>query len=156
MVSRPGTPLTVSVVAQPGSPSVWVRLVGDVDMVAEPALAEVIDRLGSLTVRVVIIDLAGVTFACSTFADFLATLHAAHPDAALVLHDPPPMVRLIVRVTGVDRFVVMSGDPVSPATSPAGDLEHLPPAGMAPAGYGDEAFTVVRDRSRHRRADAGS
>ena len=156
MVPRPGTPLTVSVVAPSDSPSVWVRLVGDVDTAAEPALAEVIDRLGSLTVRLVVIDVAAVTFACSTLANFLDALHQAHPDAALVLHHPPPMVRLIIRVTGLDRFVMMSGDPVSLATSPPGDLEHLPAADIAHAGYVDEAFTVTRDRSRDRRADAGS
>jgi anti-anti-sigma factor len=156
MVSRPGMPLTVSVVAPSDSPSVWVRLVGDVDMVGESALAEAIDRLDRPALRLVVIDLAAVTFACSTLANFLAALHQAHPGAALVLHRASPMVRRIVRVTGVDRFVVMSGDPVSAAESPPGGLEHLPPAGVAAVGDGDEAFTVARDRLHHRCADAGS
>lgn len=45
MARTPGTPLTVIVVAPPDSSSVWVRRVGDVALVAEPTLAETIDRL---------------------------------------------------------------------------------------------------------------
>lgn len=113
MVLGPGTNLTVSVVAPRDASSAWVRLVGDVDMAAEPALAEATDRLDALAVGLVIIDVAGVTFAGATLTHFVDALHAAHPDAALVLRHPSPLVRHIFTVTGQDRFLGMSSDPVA-------------------------------------------
>lgn len=128
MVLGPGTPLTVRVVAPPGSPSAWIRLVGAVDMTAEPDLAEAADRLRRLTVRLIVIDLAEVTFAGATLTHFLDTVRDAHPDAALVLRQPSPLIRRILTLTGQEQVMVMTGDPGSSATSPAGDLEHLLPA----------------------------
>jgi anti-anti-sigma factor len=107
------TPPIVSVVARPDTSSAWIRLVGEIDMAVEPALTEAADRLHALTLRLIVIDLTAVSFVCSTFANFLATLHRAHPDAELVLHHPSRMARVIVTVTGVGEFVVMSGDPVT-------------------------------------------
>lgn len=182
MALGPGTPLTVTVVAAPDSPSAWIRLVGDVDMGAEPALAEATDRLGSLTASLMVIDLAAVTFAGATLTHFVDTVHDAHPDAALVLRQPSPLIRRILTVTGQDQFVVMTGDPASSAASPPADLEHLPayqptasrapapPAPRTPEGPGArwsgslggalhggrEVFNVVRSRLRRRGADASS
>src|SRR5687767_11029571 len=82
------TPPIVSIVARPTTPSAWIRLVGDLDMAAEPALAEATDRLRALTLRLIVIDLTAVTFVCSTFANFLCSLHRAHPAAELVLRHP--------------------------------------------------------------------
>lgn len=110
------TPPIVSIVAPPDAPCAWIRLVGDVDMAVEPALTEAADRLHALTLRLIVIDLTAVTFVCSTFANFLAALHRAHPDAKLVLHHPSPMARVIVTATGLGEFVVSSGDPVTPVT----------------------------------------
>ena len=134
MFPRPGTPLTVSVVAPPDGSSVWVRLAGDVDMAAEPALAEALDRLDGIGLRLVIIDLAAVTFVCSTFAHFLDALRRAQPHAALLLNHASAMVRLVVRVAGLDSFVVMTDGPLPPATPPADHVRHLPPAGVAHTG----------------------
>jgi anti-anti-sigma regulatory factor len=108
----------VSIVARPDTASAWIRLVGDVDMAVEPALTEAADRLHALTLRLIVIDLTAVTFVCSTFANFLATLHRAHPDAELVLHHASRLARVIVTGTGLGEFVVMSGDPVTPVTLP--------------------------------------
>lgn len=182
MASGPGTPLTVTVVAPPDSPSAWIRLVGDVDMEADPALAEAADRLGCLTAHLMVIDLAAVTFAGATLTHFIDTVHHAHPDAALVLRQPSPLIRRILTLTGQDQFVVITSDPESSATSPAADLEHLqayqpmashapaPPAPNTPEGPGArrsgsiggalhgglKAFDVVRARLRRRGADANS
>jgi hypothetical protein len=78
-------------------------------------LADAADRLHALTLRLIVVDLTAVTFVCSTCANFLATLHRAHPDAELVLHHPFRLARLIVTGTGssvvpaeVSRFCVPS------------------------------------------------
>lgn len=105
------TPPIVSIVARPNAPSAWIRLVGDIDMTAEPALATAVDRLNGLPLRFVVVDLTAVTFVCSTLANFLATLHRAHPHAELVLHRPSPMARTIVTVTGLGTIVSTSGRP---------------------------------------------
>jgi anti-anti-sigma regulatory factor len=131
MVLRRGTPLTVSVVAPPDEAYAWVRLAGDVDMVAEPALARTVDRLDGIMGRLMVIDVAAVTFAGSTLAHFLDALHRQHPDTTLVVHRASPIVRLVVKVAGLDRFVVMRDDQLTPV---ADDSEHLPPAGFAHAG----------------------
>jgi anti-anti-sigma regulatory factor len=123
------TPPILSIVARPDTASAWIRLVGDVDMAVAPALAEAADRLHTLTLRLIAIDLTAVTFVCSTFANFLATLHRAHPDAELVLHHSSRMARLIVTATGLGELVVMSGDPVTPLTVPA--PERVPAASAA-------------------------
>lgn len=179
MVLGPGTPLTVTVVAPPDSPSAWIHLVGDVDMGAEPALAEAADRLGGLAVRLMVIDLAAVTFAGATLTHFIDTVHDVHPDAALVLRQPSRLIRRILTVTGQDQFIVMTGDPESSATSPAADPGHLQPmasrATTPPApNPGEEpgatwsgsiggalhdsrvAFNLVWTRLRRRGADANS
>jgi anti-anti-sigma regulatory factor len=110
------TPSIVSIVARPDTSSAWIRLVGEIDMMVEPALAEAADRLNALTLRLIVIDLTAVTFVCSTFANFVAALHRAHPDAEVVLRHPSRMARVIVTGTGLGGFVVMSGDPATPVT----------------------------------------
>lgn len=117
MVPRSRTPLTVDVVAPPGSPTVRIHLAGDVDLVGVPALGDIIDRLSDHPVRVIVVDLSAVTFAGSTLAHFLDALREAHPDAAVRLHRPSPIARLVVTAAGLDRFVAMS-DEARPAPMP--------------------------------------
>jgi anti-anti-sigma factor len=105
------TPPIVSIVARPETRSAWVRLIGDLDLAAESALADAVDRLKAQPLRLIVIDLTAVTFACSTLANFLAVLHRAHPDSELVLHHPPRMVRVILALTGLDACVTMSRQP---------------------------------------------
>lgn len=105
----------VSIVTRPSARSAWIRLVGDIDMMAEPALATATDRLNGLPLRLIVIDLSAVTFVCSTLVNFLTTLHRDHPHAELVLHRPSPMARTIITVTGMDTIVSTSGHPATSA-----------------------------------------
>jgi anti-anti-sigma factor len=106
------TPPVVSIVARPDSPSAWIRLIGDLDMAAEPALASAVKRLNGRPIHFIVVDLTAVTFACSTFANFVAALHRDHPEADLVLHHPSRLVRVILAVTGLDGYVTMNSPPV--------------------------------------------
>ena len=106
------TPPVVSIVARPEFPSAWIRLIGDLDMTAEPALADAIERLTGRPIHLIVVDLRAVTFASSTLANFVAALHRDHPDADLVLHHPSRMVRVILAATGLDGYVTVNSRPV--------------------------------------------
>lgn len=105
------TPPIVSIVARPEAPSAWIRLIGDLDLAAEPALTDAVDRLKTNPLRLIVIDLTAVTFACSTLANFLAALHGTHPGCELVLRHPSRMVRVILALTGLDAYVTVSRQP---------------------------------------------
>ncbi len=100
---------TVSIVVRPHIPSAWIRLAGDLDMATEHALTEAAHRLRALTLRLIVIDLTAVTFVCSTLANFLCTLHRAHPDSELVLHRPSPLAAVMVTAAALDGIVLMTG-----------------------------------------------
>ena len=101
-------PLVVTVVARPRARCAWIRLVGDVDMGGEPALADAVNQLFRSEPDVVVVDLTSVTFVCSTLANFVADVHAAVPDASLFLHGPSRMTRVVLAVSGLDTLVAMS------------------------------------------------
>lgn len=101
----------VTIVARPDSSSAWIRLVGDIDPAAVPALNDAVDRLSGRPRHCVVIDLTAVTFACSTLANFLAALHRAHPEAELVLHHPSRMVLVILAMTGLEDHVTVARRP---------------------------------------------
>ncbi|GAA0931489.1 STAS domain-containing protein [Virgisporangium aurantiacum] len=113
-LSRPRA--IVSTVARPDSPSAWIRLVGDIDSAAVPALTKAAERLNGRPTRSIVIDLTAVTFASSTLANFLAELHRAHPEADLVLHRPSRIVLVILAITGQDEYVRVSRQPVGSGT----------------------------------------
>ena len=100
---------TVSIVARPHLPSAWIRLASELDMATEHALTEAAQRLRPLTLRLIIIDLTAVTFTCSTFANFLRTLHRTHREAELVLHRPSPLAAVMVTAAGLDGLVMRTG-----------------------------------------------
>jgi anti-anti-sigma factor len=104
------SPLVVTVVAGPRARSAWIRLVGNVDMHGEPALAYAVECLRPSGPDAVVVDLTAVTFVCSTFVNFVADVHAAVPDASLILHSPSPMTRRLLAVTGLDTLVTMPDD----------------------------------------------
>lgn len=120
MVPRYGTPLTMSIVVLPDDASARVCLAGDVDFTAKPALVEAVERLSTLPLRCIVVDLSAVTFTGSPLAHFIDALHAAHPAAEIVLHDAPPLVHVILAATGQDRFVATSGGPHVPFRGPTG------------------------------------
>jgi anti-anti-sigma regulatory factor len=109
----------VSIVARPYIFSVWIRLAGELDMAAEPALIEASDRLRALTLRLIVIDLTAVTFACSTLVNFLCALYRVHPGAELVLHRPSPLEVAMVTMAELDGIVAVTA--TRPTTAPAPD-----------------------------------
>jgi anti-anti-sigma factor len=103
-------PPVVTVVAGRGSRSASIRLVGDMDMLDEPALADAVDCLLDSQPEVVVVDLSAVTFVCSTFANFVADVHAAVPGASLILRHPSRMARRVLAITGLDTLVTIPDD----------------------------------------------
>jgi anti-anti-sigma factor len=102
--------LAVTVVGGPLTRSARIRLVGDVDMSGKPALIDAVRRLAGSAPDVVVVDMTAVTFVCSTFANFVAEVHDAVPDAALILQGPSPMARRVLAITGLDELVTMPDD----------------------------------------------
>lgn len=103
-------PLGITIVTQPATRSVWVSLAGDVVMGTESALADAIEQLSRPRPDVVTLDLTAVTFVCSTFANFVADVHTALPDASILLHDPSRMARLVLAITGLDTVLTRYDD----------------------------------------------
>jgi len=85
--------------------TVWVRLVGAVEMGAEPALDVAVERVRAVAPAVVLVDLAGVTFAGSLLAHFLLRVHAAAGGARISLYGATRSTLLVVTATGGDAFV---------------------------------------------------
>jgi anti-anti-sigma regulatory factor len=107
MVPLSEHPCVVTILASPGDDTVWIRLVGAVEMEAEAALDVAIDRVQNLVPHTVLIDLAGVTFAGSGLVSFLIGLHAAAPHASIRLRHTRPMIRFVLAVTAIDKLVIL-------------------------------------------------
>ena len=99
-------PCKVSVVAPPAADTVWIRLVGTVEMGAEPALETAVDRVRNRAPRAVTVDLAGVTFASSALVNLLIRLHLAAPRASIHLVFATPAVQRVLAATGFDQLTV--------------------------------------------------
>lgn len=97
----------VTVVARDDS-TVWIRLVGELDIDAEPLLAAAVTRLGELAPRAVVLDFAGVTFAGAPLCHFLVRMRMAVPAAPVLAQHASPLVRCVMTVTGTDGLVVHS------------------------------------------------
>ena len=100
-------PPIVTIVGRHETRSTWIRIVGDVDLGGEPALADALGSLSRSRPETVVLDLTAVTFVCSVFANFVAAVHDTVPDAVLVMHNPSPMARLVLRLTGLDTDPVV-------------------------------------------------
>jgi anti-anti-sigma factor len=101
----------VTMSARPGEAFAYLRLAGEIDIAAEPALADAVDRLHAVAPQTVVIDLGAVTFACSTLANFLVRVRRAIPDgASVVLCRPRPRVRHILNLVGMSAIVALPDD----------------------------------------------
>ena len=107
MVPVSECPCVVTILAPPGDDTMWIRLVGAVEMDAEAALDVAIDRVQNRVPRTVLIDLAGVTFAGSVLVHFLIRVHAAAPHASICLRHARPMIQFVLTVTDVDKMVAI-------------------------------------------------
>jgi anti-anti-sigma factor len=102
----------VTVSARPGAAVACVRIVGEVDLAAESALADAANQLSVAAPRVVFIDLAAVTFGGSTLVTFLVRVLNAVPNGlSLVLCRPTPMVHRVISLTSLHLLAVVCDDP---------------------------------------------
>ena len=63
------------------------------------------------------IDVAEVTFACSTLANFVAQVNGAVPQASLAVVRGTPMICSILTVTGVNRHLTNDAGPHGSASN---------------------------------------
>ena len=85
--------------------SVVIR--GELDIATVPRLQNVLDRVLVRRPRRLEIDLSGVTFLSVYAVSVLVATHrhlVAH-GAALVLHDPTPIARRVLTLTGTDYLI---------------------------------------------------
>lgn len=95
----------VTVVARENR-TVWIRLIGALDIDAEPVLAATVTHLGRLGPRAVILDFAGVSFAGAVLCHFLVRVRRTVPAAPIRMQHASPLVRYVLTVTGTDGLVV--------------------------------------------------
>ncbi|WP_203790765.1 STAS domain-containing protein [Paractinoplanes rishiriensis] len=102
----------VVVAAAPQQRLVNVRVAGDLDADAEPALSEVVARVAALTPERVFVDLGEVAFAGSTLAHFLARLVGVLPQAMPVtVCRPGPMHQWVLDAAGMTQILMISSHP---------------------------------------------
>ena len=107
---NPAAAVTVTVTPGPTGLLACVSLVGDIDMAVDIALTEATDRLRACAPSSILIDLAGVTFAGSTLANFLARVHNALPAVPLVACRPTPMTHRVLELTSLNRIAAVRHD----------------------------------------------
>lgn len=95
----------------PGEGHVCVHLAGDLDLAAEPALDDAVARIAALAPRTVVVDLAAVTFACTTLANFIVALYHALPGGTpLLLCRPPPLTRRVLELASMEMIATVRDD----------------------------------------------
>jgi hypothetical protein len=108
-------PCAVAVRSIPDHGTVRVYVSGVVDPVATPVLADAVDQIRTIAPDTVVIDVAAVTFACSTLANFVTHVGRAAPQASLAVVHGTPLIHRILTATGVnvyltnDHFSIRSG-----------------------------------------------
>jgi anti-anti-sigma factor len=111
--------VAINLRSQPDEALACLGIAGEIDMAAEAALADAVDWLSAVMPRTVLVDVAAVTFACSTLVNLLVRLHNVLPDgASLVVCRPTPRTRLLLELTALSKIVALRDD--------------LPPEGVAP------------------------
>ncbi|GIJ76660.1 anti-anti-sigma factor [Micromonospora phaseoli] len=133
MDQRSGDNFSITLLAAPGATTALVCLAGEIDLTANSALADVVDRLSTIAPTEVVVDVAEVTFACSTLPNFLARMHLNLPNrSALVVCRPTTNVQRLLDLTDMGQIVTLRDDlPTSGSwaprrTSPATTAAHEP------------------------------
>lgn len=83
---------------------------GEVDMAMRPLLSDTLRRVSDAVPQSVYVDLTGVTFAGSALVNFLFEVRRALPESSLVLCRPPPMTRMVLRITDVTQLATVCDD----------------------------------------------
>lgn len=103
-----GVSAAATVSMRQGGALAYVTLIGEIDLAAEPALAEVASQLRTTAPTTVILDLAGITFAGSTLANFVVRVRRSVPTGTrLILYRPNPSTRRILELSLVDKLAVI-------------------------------------------------
>ena len=104
--SLPGC--AVVVVAARQHRMVDVCVAGDLDPDAESVLSNAVARIAALAPERVFVDIADVTFACSTLPNFLARLVDVLPHAmSVTVCRPAPMHRWVLDLTGMAKILMI-------------------------------------------------
>lgn len=85
-----------------GTPT--LKVVGELDIASAAPIRAAIDTIVALQPERVVIDLTGLTFIDSSGLSLFLIL--AHGVAKVELHNPSPMVRKIIDVTGLSSLFV--------------------------------------------------
>jgi anti-anti-sigma factor len=89
-----------------------VCLAGHIDMAACAVLSATIDWLTRLAPVSVLVDLANVTFACSTLPNFVARVRHAVPDGAeVILWRARPEIGRVLQITGMIAIATIRDEP---------------------------------------------
>jgi hypothetical protein len=105
--------LTVTARTLPGDDRrVHVCLAGEIDMAASAALSKTVDWLTALAPIHVLIDLAELTFACSTLPNFVVRVRHALPDGAeLILWRARPAAGWVLRLADMATIATLRDEP---------------------------------------------
>jgi anti-anti-sigma factor len=91
--------------------AVYLRIDGEVDHVSEPALGGATSHLHRQAPDIVFIDLAGVSFACSTLINFFARVVNALPrTSTLVLCRPTLRTSRLIQLTAIHTVAHVRDD----------------------------------------------
>ncbi|MEH1098284.1 STAS domain-containing protein [Micromonospora sp. CPCC 205561] len=145
MAQLSGEHFVLTVLTAPGAPVALVRLAGEIDLEAGPALSDVADRLSAIAPSEIVVDVAAVTFACSTLPNFLARVHLTLPDdTALIVCRPTTSTRRVLDMTAMGHIATLRDDlPTSGPWIPTQGAGQFEPAAAAPK------LDVRRPRSAH-------
>lgn len=94
----------------PEGDTLWIRLIGAIDVGSALALSRAIDRVRDARPGTVLIDLGGVTFAGAVLVHFLIAVRAVVGEARICLLRASPLVQVVVAATGADKFVTLAED----------------------------------------------
>ncbi|WCN79427.1 STAS domain-containing protein [Micromonospora sp. LH3U1] len=131
MVQLSDDHFSITVLAAPEAPTALVCLAGEIDLEASSALSDVADRLSAIAPTEVVVDVADVTFACSTLPNFLARMHLGLPNSsALVVCRPTTNVQRLLDLTDMARIATLRAD--LPTSGSWASLDGTRPCGVRP------------------------
>ncbi|MGN9813675.1 STAS domain-containing protein [Micromonospora sp. BQ11] len=111
MAQVTGDHYVITVLTAPDAPTTLVRLAGEIDLAAGLALSDVAERLSAIAPSEVVVDVAAVTFACSTLPNFLSQVRATLPNStALVVCRPTANTRRVLDMTAMGQIATLRDD----------------------------------------------
>ncbi|MEH1164119.1 hypothetical protein V6V47_01885 [Micromonospora sp. CPCC 205539] len=135
MAQVSGDHFSITVLAAPEVPTALVCLAGEIDLAANSALSAVADRLSAIAPTQIVVDVAEVTFACSTLPNFLARVHLNLPDrSALLVCRPTTSIQRLLDLTDAGHIATLRDDlPPSDSWAPTKGSRRLESEDVAPA-----------------------